>query len=337
MKISKDYWWAVSSDEHELVVEAVEGIKDAQDFRSTDNLYHLRLYGNVAPTTLSSLGSASSAKSSQRHRVTLNVIQSCTDTVTARIAKNKPKATFLTTGGDWTMQQKAKRLDKFVAGQFYNSNIYEVAPKVFLDACVFGTGFMKIYESHNEIMKEIRLAAPDARRIFLPGNHEWRLFKPQVPEQIRTALHWKTHEPELRDHWEHPVQYLNCRHRGVFRLGQVVFNHGFAVSASSVKKETCTLAREWGLYVHGHLHRATQPGPPERVQMTANWLGNWWRANPGCMRDLKPAYMGQLDSSAWSQGAVIGRAQIIKSPRAKRCWDCRTDIFRPYDEWSARQ
>ena len=193
------------------------------------------------------------------------------------------------------------------------------------------------YESHNEIMKEIRLAAPDARRVFLPGNHEWRLFKPQVPEQIRTALHWKTHEPELRDHWEHPVQYLNCRHRGVFRLGQVVFNHGFAVSASSVKKETCTLAREWGLYVHGHLHRATQPGPPERVQMTANWLGNWWRANPGCLRDLKPAYMGMLDSSSWSQGAVIGRAQMIKSPRAKRCWDCRTDIFRTYDEWSERQ
>ena len=154
MKISKDYWWAVSSDEHELVVEAVEGIKDAQEFRSTDNLYHLRMYGNVAPTTLSSLGSSASAKSSQRHRVTLNVIQSCTDTVTARIAKNKPKATFLTTGGDWSMQQKAKRLDKFVAGQFYNSNIYEVAPKVFLDACVFGTGFMKIYESHNEIKVE---------------------------------------------------------------------------------------------------------------------------------------------------------------------------------------
>jgi UDP-2,3-diacylglucosamine pyrophosphatase LpxH len=191
------------------------------------------------------------------------------------------------------------------------------------------------YKAHNEIMREIRQAAPEARRVFLPGNHEWRLYSNTVPEQIRTALHWKTHEPELRDHWEHPVDYLNCRHRGVFRLGQVVFSHGFAVSASSVKKETCTLAREWGLYVHGHTHRATQPGPPERIQMTTSWLANWWRANPGCLRDLKPGYMSQLDSTLWTQGAVWGHAQLIKSPRAKRCWEATTEIFRTYDQWSA--
>ena len=154
MKFEKEYWWASSDNPHEGVVEAVEGIKDAQEFRSTDNLYHLRLYGNIAPTTLGSVSNYEGAKSSSNHRVTLNVIQSCTDTVTARIAKNKPKATFLTTGGDWSMQQKAKRLDKFVQGQFYNSNIYDVAPKVFLDACVFGTGFMKIYEMNNQIKVE---------------------------------------------------------------------------------------------------------------------------------------------------------------------------------------
>jgi len=191
------------------------------------------------------------------------------------------------------------------------------------------------YESHNAVMARIRKASPESRRIFLPGNHEWRLYKPQVPDQIRSALHWRRHEPELAEHWEHPVPYLNCRHRGVFRLGQVVFSHGFGVSATSVKKETCTLAREWGLYVHGHLHRATQAGPPERVQMTTSWAANWWRANPGCLRDLKPAYMGQLDSSDWSQGLVHGRAQMLKSPRAKRCWTSTTEIFQTYDDWSA--
>ena len=52
------------------------------------------------------------------------------------------------------MQRKAKRLTKFTSGQFYGSKIYEVAPKVFLDACVFGTGVMKIFEHDGEIKCE---------------------------------------------------------------------------------------------------------------------------------------------------------------------------------------
>ena len=154
MEIKKEYWWQSANDPHELVYDTGENLREEQSWRSEDNLYHLRLYGNIAPSTLGSFSEYSSTKSSSKHRVTLNVIQSCIDTVTARIAKNKPKATFLTSGGDWSMQQKAKRLDKFVQGQFYETDIYDVAPKVFLDACVFGTGFMKIYEKGNKIRVE---------------------------------------------------------------------------------------------------------------------------------------------------------------------------------------
>ena len=97
---------------------------------------------------------AQSAKTSAKNRVTLNIIQSMCDTVTARVAKAKPMATYLTTGGNWEMQRKAKRLTKFTAGQFYGSKIYEVAPRVFLDACVFGSGVMKVFEYDGEITCE---------------------------------------------------------------------------------------------------------------------------------------------------------------------------------------
>ena len=190
------------------------------------------------------------------------------------------------------------------------------------------------YNSHNDILKQIRKASPNSRRVFLPGNHEWRLHSPRIEPSIRAALAWRIHQPEMQ-HWEEPCRYLNCRHRGVFRLGQVTFCHGHSCSASGVKKETTTMAREWGLYVHGHLHRPTQPGPPERVMATTSWALNWWRANPGCLRDLSPEYMIDLDKSLWGHGAVVGRAQLIKSPRARRCWDCRTEVFRMYDDWAS--
>lgn len=139
-----NYWWSEEQNPHDLVFEVVGHLTDNQGYHSTNNINHARLYGNISYRDLGSGGMMQRAKTSAKNRVTLNIIQSMCDTVTARVAKAKPMATYLTSGGDWEMQRKAKRLTKFTSGQFYGSKIYEVAPKVFLDACVFGTGVMKI-------------------------------------------------------------------------------------------------------------------------------------------------------------------------------------------------
>ena len=138
-------WWNSNKDAHEGVMDRYEAILEKQDYRKDQNLQNLRLYGNYYNSGLSSSTYARTENTSIRHRVTLNVIQSMCDTVTAKIAKNRPKATFLTSDGDYRMQRRAKLLDKFCEGQFYATKIYDIAPRVFLDACVFGTGAMKIY------------------------------------------------------------------------------------------------------------------------------------------------------------------------------------------------
>ena len=148
------YWWSEQTEPHDLVFEVVEHLTDNQGYHSTNNINHARLYGNISYRDLGSGNLVQRAKTSAKNRVTLNIIQSMCDTVTARVAKAKPMATYLTTGGDWAMQRKAKSLTKFTAGQFYGSKIYEVAPRVFLDACVFGTGVMKIFEHDGEITCE---------------------------------------------------------------------------------------------------------------------------------------------------------------------------------------
>ena len=148
------YWWNEKTNPHDLVFEVVEHLTDNQGYHSTNNINHARLYGNVSYRDLGGGNMAQSAKTSAKNRVTLNIIQSMCDTVTARVAKAKPMATYLTTGGNWEMQRKAKRLTKFTAGQFYGSKIYEVAPRVFLDACVFGSGVMKVFEYDGEITCE---------------------------------------------------------------------------------------------------------------------------------------------------------------------------------------
>jgi hypothetical protein len=76
------------------------------------------------------------------------------DTAVSKIIKNKPKPTFLTDEGNWELQQRAKKLDKYCRGVFYWTNEYREKSKAFLDACVFGTGAVKYYICNNEIKAE---------------------------------------------------------------------------------------------------------------------------------------------------------------------------------------
>ena len=55
MKVETEYWWAKTGQTHELIYDTVENLREEQSWRSDDNLYHLRLYGNIAPSTLGSL------------------------------------------------------------------------------------------------------------------------------------------------------------------------------------------------------------------------------------------------------------------------------------------
>ena len=153
------YWWDTPPDmAHLYVFTVVRKLLDDQKYRQTENLQHFRLYNDENYEGLGPGGVVRPINASvDRRRVTFNVVKSMCDTISAKIAKNRPKATFLTSGGDWAQQRKAELLDKFCQGQFYGADIYMEGPKVFLDSCVFGTGCMKIYEGPNGI---------NAQRVF---------------------------------------------------------------------------------------------------------------------------------------------------------------------------
>jgi hypothetical protein len=139
---------------NESIVPFVKYLKQNQSYRHIENLRYVRMYGNLDIMGLSSTQYARPNPSTVNNRVTLNVIKSCVDTAQSKIAKNRPKPTFLTSGGDFSQQKRAKKLDKFVLGQFYATNIYDTAAQVFLDAGIFGTGVIKIFEEEGQIKVE---------------------------------------------------------------------------------------------------------------------------------------------------------------------------------------
>lgn len=115
-----------------------------------------RLYGTWTPTFWNGYQLANSGKPTApiRDRLTYNIIQSCIDTLVSRIAQNKPKPMFLTQAGDSKLQRKAKKLDAFCYGLFYQNDFYKQAPKIFRDACVFGEGILHSYAENGTVKHE---------------------------------------------------------------------------------------------------------------------------------------------------------------------------------------
>ncbi len=73
-----------------------------------------------------------------------NVVQSAVDTAASIIAKSRPRIAVNTDGGDWSTQRRAKWVERYIELAFKATDFYPKAQEIFLDACVFGTGVLKI-------------------------------------------------------------------------------------------------------------------------------------------------------------------------------------------------
>lgn len=143
---SSDKWWAESKAPHEDLFGLVNYIQSNQKYRTVYNLRYARLYQNVEMLGFTT-GSYARINTNNftQNRLSLNVVKSCVDTAASKIAQAKPKPLFLTEDGNFSLKRKAKQLTQYIEGQFDEMKMYTVGQKVFTDACVFGTGAMKIY------------------------------------------------------------------------------------------------------------------------------------------------------------------------------------------------
>lgn len=153
--VPRRYWWKNTQNVYDDVFAAVRWLKEQQKLRRNRLLRNLRLYGNLpyAGLTIDNYFRTDDEIKSA-NRLTLNVVKSMVDTMANRIAKNKPLPTFLTEGGSWDQQLKAKRLQKFIKGQFYKMDAYELGRMTFSETCIFGTGIVKTFRVGNDVKLE---------------------------------------------------------------------------------------------------------------------------------------------------------------------------------------
>lgn len=150
-------WWTLSAKEAADSISAtLKSLKDQQSKRVAQLMVNARLYGNmslIGPAGVS-FSKISAVQPGIRDRITYNVIQSCVDTAQSKMAKNKPKPLFLTSGGDYKTQRKAKKLNQFIDGVFYEHQAYDMGIQSFLDAEVLADGLIHVFPKDGRLAWE---------------------------------------------------------------------------------------------------------------------------------------------------------------------------------------
>jgi len=146
-------WWKAEGDQqlaNELCGTAAY-LKTNQTYRSRQLASSVRLYCGLSVYSYagSNVSQMNKTKSLPEDRPTFNLIQSCTDTLVARLGQDRPEPKFLTDGADYKQRHLAKQLNQFILGEFYQTKAYEKAIKMLRDGIVMGTGALKGYEGED--------------------------------------------------------------------------------------------------------------------------------------------------------------------------------------------
>lgn len=155
-------WWLArsKSDRAAGLLDTAAFLKENLAYRYRQASVYGRLYGNMP--IFGALGGTLAKQMSTNQlpidRPTMNVVQSCTDTLVSRISQSRPRPVFLTDNGDYKERRLAKQLNQFIAGELYQTEAYEIAPLILRDAAVMGTGVIKIVEENKRASLQRRLA-----------------------------------------------------------------------------------------------------------------------------------------------------------------------------------
>lgn len=151
-------WWALDEKDMAQGISAtVKFIQRHQGPRLEQLTVSTRLYGmtqvySLMGTAFTRASTVNTNPTSQR--ISFNICESIIDTLESKMAKNKVIPTFITNGGVWDMQKKAKDLTKFTQGLFYGENIHKKSIHAWSDAAVWGDGFIHIFNKEGKVAFE---------------------------------------------------------------------------------------------------------------------------------------------------------------------------------------
>jgi predicted phosphodiesterase len=241
---------------------------------------------------------------------------------------NDPAAT------DWVIERVAKEKPDVIA--HLGDGIEANAASQWGDAKELAIDLDAEYAAQNEFLAALRKAAPKARRIFRPGNHELNVMAAgRIDPRIRKICDWASPKniPEW-EHWQVERTYNYCRDLGCTQLGPIFLSHGFETTPGQLATQAMYFLKNWpfALLLTGHTHR---PQRIAEVKWQNNLPLNRFYGDVGCLRDLRPTYMDRKRKWGWGHAMFLGEFVELKSPRMAKEWGGEVEILRLYDDRAA--
>lgn len=148
-------WWNGNNKKEiaQKMMGTVAFLKQQNQYRYRQAAVYAQMYGNMP--LFGWVGSYLNKMRNMNHqmpidRPTMSVITSCVDTLVSRISQSKPRPVFLTDNANYKKRNLAKQLNGFIAGEFYQTDAYELGVQALRDASVLGTGVIKILEDQEK-------------------------------------------------------------------------------------------------------------------------------------------------------------------------------------------
>jgi hypothetical protein len=162
-KLSGRKWWLeeYEAERHAKVFARFKDLLSSNDARLQDNLFFTKLYGGrgydgLTPRKYASASFLSRLTDLSRDMpmMTYNLIQSVIDTKVAKLSSTTPRCMYLTEGGNWEQQRKAKLRTKVADGIAYETRLIAKELDALLDEEVDGTGVIFVYEENGKACAE---------------------------------------------------------------------------------------------------------------------------------------------------------------------------------------
>lgn len=230
-------WWKAGSQAElaSQVLTTVAFLKTQQTYRYRQAGIFAKLYGNhplydFAGTSVGKVLDSSNMRLPV-DRPTMNVIQSCIDTLVSRVTQSRPRPLFLTDNGDYKERKLAKQMNNFIQGELFQTKAYELGEFLLRDAGIFGTGVLKVFETDDHkiglerrLLTEILVDPNDAYYGFPTQLFEVKLVDRAVLQEL-----YPDSKPEIRSA-EQAFPELNDAERSI--SDQIIIAEGWHLRSS---------------------------------------------------------------------------------------------------------
>lgn len=161
-KYAQPWWDSATSEMSKRVMDMYTGIRNNDDSRLSRYHRYLQMYAGKSVSGLSSVSYYRTsedpiravAEITSQDKVRWNLCKALVDSSTAKVGKNRPSPSIMTTDGDASLKRRSKKLGQFLNGTLAENNIHRDGTIWFRDAAIYGDIFAKNTVQHGRIKSE---------------------------------------------------------------------------------------------------------------------------------------------------------------------------------------